>query len=70
MKSSTPYTHTDCAPLLPLLHRVWLQFWVYSLYNAFRSGQAGVRPLSGAQLAAESSRGGGQYQCVPNKIKF
>jgi hypothetical protein len=46
------------------------QFWVWSMYDMFRSGQAGVRPLSGAQLAAESGGRGGTYTCVPVKIKF
>lgn len=45
------------------------QFWVWSMYDAFRNGRAGVKPLSGAQLAAESSRGNGQFTCVPSKIK-
>jgi hypothetical protein len=40
------------------------------MYDMFRSGQAGVRPLSGAQLAAESGGRGGTYTCVPVKIKF
>jgi hypothetical protein len=52
-----------CMPGVP-------QFWVWSMYDAFRNGRAGVRPLSGAQLAAESSRGNGQFTCIPNKIKF
>jgi len=46
-----------------------VQFWVWSMYDAFRGGKSGVRPLSGAQLAAESTRSG-YYTCVPNKIKF
>jgi hypothetical protein len=62
-----------CCLLLRCFHPVppfALQFWVYSMYEAFRSGKTGVRPMSGASLAAERGGGGGKFTCIPNKIKF
>ena len=40
------------------------------MYEAMRKGVADIRPVSGAKLAAESSRSKGKFVCIPNKIKF
>lgn len=52
-----------CMPGVP-------QFWVWSLFDAMRAGRAGIRPLSSARIAQESSRPKGRFTCIPNKIKF
>lgn len=52
-----------CMPGVP-------QFWVWSLYDAMRSGKAGIRPVAPASIAQESGARSGAYPCVPNKIKF
>lgn len=55
-----------CAVLDPIA----MQFWVWSLYDAMRSGKAGIKPLAGSRLASESTSRNGKYVCIPNKIKF
>jgi len=54
----SPEAHCAC----PTSFTCCAQLWVYNLFNAFRSGQTGIRPLSDSKAQQESGRA--RFSCV------